>query len=72
MGRDVINKKGRIVNHGQDNQTRNDARLLEFCVDNNLLIINAILQHEEIYKSTRVIESRGEKSIIVGSNTGKK
>lgn len=64
VGKDADKWKGVIGKHGEDKQNNNGTRLLEFCVDNNLLIMNTIFQHKEIHKYTREMKSRGEKSII--------
>ncbi|XP_031358768.1 uncharacterized protein LOC116182371 [Photinus pyralis] len=53
-----------IGNQGEDHKNNNGVRLINFCVDNNLIITNTFYKHKEIHKFTREVESRNEKSII--------
>lgn len=49
---------------GEKVKNTNGERLLNFCVENELIIANSHFKHREIHKITRVMESRQEKSII--------
>ena len=58
-------KWGEVIGrHGEDRVNRNGKLMLEFCLDNHLIITNTIFEHKAIHKITRECKSKGEKSII--------
>lgn len=53
-----------IGEHGEDHLNDNGRRMLDFCIENNLLITNTFYRHKNIHKYTREVHSRRERSII--------
>jgi hypothetical protein len=53
-----------IGNHGENIRNGNGRRLIEYCIENDLIIANTFYTHKEINKITREVQSRAEKSII--------
>jgi hypothetical protein len=53
-----------IGNHGEKIRNGNGRRLIEHCIENDLIIANTFYTHKEINKITREVQSRAEKSII--------
>lgn len=50
--------------YGEHIINNNEKRLLEFCVDNNLVIMSTFFQHTDILKCTREVPQGTQKSII--------
>lgn len=50
--------------HGEPTKNTNGIRLIDFCIINDLIILNTIFKHKEIHKYTREERNRYEKSII--------
>lgn len=55
---------GVIGKEGEETLNDSGVRLLEFCVMNDLVILNTMFIHKDIHKFTREEPSRKEKSII--------
>jgi hypothetical protein len=53
-----------IGKHGENIRNGNGRRLIEHCIENDLIIANTFYTHKEINKITREVQSRSEKSII--------
>lgn len=53
-----------IGNHGEVTRNSNGKRIIDFCLQNNLLVMNTFFKHKDIHKYTREVKSRNEKSII--------
>lgn len=49
---------------GEKTLNRNGERLIDFCIQNGLVILNSFFQHKDLHKYTREEPSRKEKSII--------
>lgn len=49
---------------GEETLNKNGKRIIEICIENNLIITNTKFKHKDIHKYTRGRESRNEKSII--------
>lgn len=49
---------------GERVRNNNGNRLIHFCEENNLMIMNTFFKHKEIHSYTREVKSRNEKSII--------
>lgn len=66
-GRVGNNNKGierYLGTHGEATRNDNGNRLLQLCIENDLVVTNSKFQHKEIHKYTREVKSRQEKSII--------
>ncbi|XP_072403197.1 uncharacterized protein [Diabrotica undecimpunctata] len=50
--------------HGEQVRNNNGQRIIDFCRENDLIIMNSFFQHKDVHKYTREVKSRGEKSII--------
>ncbi|XP_030763520.1 craniofacial development protein 2-like [Sitophilus oryzae] len=53
-----------IGKNGEAIRNNNGTRIIEFCIQNYLLIMNTFFRHKEIHQYTREVKSRNEKSII--------
>jgi Reverse transcriptase (RNA-dependent DNA polymerase)/Endonuclease-reverse transcriptase len=53
-----------IGTHGENTRNNNGRRLLDFCINHDMIITNTFYEHKQIHKYTRAEPSRGEKSII--------
>lgn len=53
-----------ISPHGEKHRNNNGERLINFCVENNLIVTNTFYKHKNIHKYTREVTSRKERSII--------
>lgn len=53
-----------IGQYGETTRNNNGYRIIDFCVQNNLLVMNSFFKHKDVHKYTREVPSRGEKSII--------
>lgn len=49
---------------GESTKNNNGERMIEFCIENDLIITNSKFKHKDIHKYTREQPSRKEKSII--------
>jgi hypothetical protein len=45
-------------------KNENGRRLIEHCIENDLIIANTFYTHKDINKITKEVQSRSEKSII--------
>lgn len=50
--------------YGERTRNNNGKRLIDYCLNNNLIATNTFFAHKEIHKYTREVRSRNEKSII--------
>lgn len=50
--------------HGEVIRNNNGNRIIDFCIQNNLVVMNTFFQHKDIHKYTRECKSRNERSII--------
>lgn len=50
--------------HGEPSKNSNGNRLIDFCIVNELKILNTFFEHKDIHKYTREERSRNEKSLI--------
>ena len=64
VGRKDQKSQEAIGMHGEDTKNNNGERLIQFCIENQLIICNTFFEHKNIHKFTREVKSRGEKSII--------
>jgi hypothetical protein len=64
VGKETEKWNNVIGPYGEDKLNKNGKLLLEFCLDNNLVIMNTHFQHKRIHKITREVKSRDEQSII--------
>jgi hypothetical protein len=53
-----------IGKHGENIGDGNGRRLIEHCIENDLIIANTFYTHKDINKITKEVQSRSEKSII--------
>lgn len=53
-----------IGQYGEEHRNKNGERLINYCVENNLIVTNTFYPHKNIHKYTREVKSRNEKSII--------
>lgn len=53
-----------IGNHGEMTRNNNGTRVIDFCIENNLLVMNTFYRHKDVHKYTREVKSRNERSII--------
>lgn len=53
-----------IGSHGEIVRNNNGLRIIDFCIQNNMVIMNTFFQHKDIHKYTREVKSRNERSII--------
>ena len=65
IGNDSRKGHGCMGKHGGErNINDNGVRMIEFCIDNNLLIGNTWYPHKQLHKTTFVSETRGASSTI--------
>lgn len=50
--------------YGEPVKNNNGNRLIDFCIINDLIILNTLFDHKEIHKYTREVKSRNERSLI--------
>ncbi|KAJ8934491.1 hypothetical protein NQ318_012467 [Aromia moschata] len=50
--------------HGEAIRNNNGSRIIDFCIENNMLVMNTFFRHKDAHKYTREVSSRNEKSII--------
>ncbi|KAJ8947700.1 hypothetical protein NQ318_001539 [Aromia moschata] len=53
-----------IGNHAEATRNNNGSRIIDFCIENNMLVMNTFFRHKDAHKYTREVSSRNEKSII--------
>lgn len=58
VSHDVIGK------YGEEHTNNNGRRLIDFCLQNELIITNTFYQHKSIHMYTREMKSRNERSVI--------
>lgn len=64
VGRQDQKTKDVIGTHGEPLRNNNGHRIIDFCIQNNMLVMNTFFQHKDVHKYTREVKSRGERSII--------
>lgn len=50
--------------HGEITRNNNGWRIIDFCMQNDLVVMNSFFQHRDVHKYTREVKSRNERSII--------
>lgn len=50
--------------HGEVVRNSNGDRMIDYCIINNLVIMNTFFEHKNVHKFTREVHGRKEKSII--------
>lgn len=53
-----------VGQHGEMVRNSNGNRLIQFCIENQLIVTNTFYEHKDIHKYTREVKSRKERSII--------
>lgn len=53
-----------IGEYGETTRNSNGKRIIDLCIQNDLLVMNSMFEHKDIHKYTRVAPSKNEKSII--------
>jgi hypothetical protein len=64
VGNNSESWNGVIGEQGEETLNNNGERLLNFCIMNDLIMLNTMFIHKDIYKITREELSKKEKSII--------
>lgn len=64
IGNNNIGVETIMGKNGEGHSNSNGNRFIDFCVINDLAIMNTFFKHKDIHKYTRVEDSRNEKSII--------
>jgi hypothetical protein len=64
VGRDTTGYQEVIGRYGEQDRNNNGKRLLQFCLANNLVVLNTMYPHMDIHKYTRVQPVKDERSII--------
>lgn len=47
-----------------EKKNTNEETIMNFCIENNMVICNTFFKHRDVHKCTRVMESMGEESIV--------
>lgn len=64
IGNKAEGTEGVMGRHGEDTKNSNGKRLIDFCIQNRLIIQNSFFEHKDCHKFTREEKGRNEKSII--------
>lgn len=64
IGNDNVGRQGVMGIYGEETRNTNGERLIDFCIQNGLVIQNSFFQHKDCHKYTREEPGRNEKSII--------
>lgn len=64
IGNDLKGREGVIGIWGESIKNNNGERLIEFCIQNDMIIQNSFFKHKDCHKYTRQEPGRNEKSII--------
>lgn len=64
IGNNTEGTEGVMGRYGETAKNRNGSQLIDFCIQNGLIIQNSFFQHKDCHKYTREEPSRNEKSII--------
>lgn len=58
-------KSGEVLGaYGETSRNSNGKRIIDYCIQNDLLLMNTWFEHKNIHKYTRVAPTRNERSII--------
>lgn len=64
VGNDIRGVQHVMGKFGEKVKNRNGVKLIEFCIQNGLVVQNTLFQHKDCHKYTREERGRNEKSII--------
>ena len=61
VGKWVNDVESVIGKHGENVRNSNGRRIINFCMQNNFLVLNTFFQRKEIHSFRRVVNSKNEK-----------